>query len=194
MWKPVLSAAAVALTFIIFVPYIRSIISGRTRPHVISWVIWATGTLMVFGAQLADGGGVGAWPIGVSGLITAGIAVLAFRVKADRRITRTDWITLGAALSAMPCWLLTADPLWAVIILTAVDLAGFVPTFRASWHHPHDENLLFYALAAMRNTLVILALENHSVTTVLFPAAVGLACMAFVLMVRLRRRPAPSRA
>lgn len=194
MEKPLLGALAIALTFVMFVPYVRSIISGRTRPHVISWFIWAVGTLTVFGAQLADGGGAGAWPIGVSGLITAAIAGLAWRAKSDRTITRADWLALCVALSALPGWLLTADPVWAVIILTGVDLAGFVPTFRNCWHHPHDENLPFYTLAVLRNALAIAALEHHSLTTVLFPAAVGLACIAFVLMLLTRRRTLEMRA
>jgi hypothetical protein len=186
--KESLSAAAIVLTFAIFVPYIRSILSGATKPHVFSWVIWALGTFVVFLAQLAGSGGVGAWPIGVSGVITAYIAVLAYRRKTDTSVTRTDWIFLIAALGALPCWLLTADPLAAVVILTAVDLAGFGPTFRSAYVRPHDERMGFYGLAAVRNLLAILALEHYSATTVLFPAAVGLACAVFVVMVGYRRK------
>jgi hypothetical protein len=43
-------------------------------------------------------------------------------------------------------------------------------------------------LAAVRNALAVLALEHYSLTTVLFPAAVGVACLAFVAMVGYRRR------
>jgi hypothetical protein len=46
----------------------------------------------------------------------------------------------------------------------------------------------FYALAAVRNVLAVLALEHYSMTTVLFPAAVGVACVAFVAMVAYRRK------
>jgi hypothetical protein len=185
--KEALSAAAILLTFAIFVPYIRSIRRGVTKPHVFSWVIWALGTFVVSLAQLAGSGGVGAWPIAVSGLITAYIAVLAYRRHADTAITRSDWAFFVVALAALPCWYLTADPLWAVIILTGVDLAGFGPTFRAAYSRPYDERPGFYALAAVRNLLAVLALEHYSVTTVLFPAAVGIACLAFVAMVAYRR-------
>ena len=68
MYKELLSAAAIALTFVAFLPYIRSIKQGVTKPHVFSWVIWGSTTFIVFLAQLADKGGAGAWPIGVSGL------------------------------------------------------------------------------------------------------------------------------
>jgi hypothetical protein len=188
MTKELLSAAGIALTFVIFVPYIRSIQQGRTKPHVFSWFIWASGTFVVFLAQLAGGGGLGAWPIGVSGLITAYIAILAYRKRTDRSITTSDWVFFVAALSALPAWFLTADPLWAVLVLTGVDLAGFGPTFRSAYVRPYDERPGFYLLGALRNLIAILALERYSLTTVLFPAAVALACLMFVAMVAFRRR------
>jgi hypothetical protein len=188
MPKELLSAAGIALTFVIFVPYIRSIRQGRTKPHVFSWFIWASGTFVVFLAQLAGGGGPGAWPIGVSGLVTAYIGILAYRKRTDRSITTSDWVFLVAALTALPSWFLTADPLWAVVVLTGVDLAGFGPTFRSAYVRPYDERPGFYLLGALRNLMSILALEHYSLTTVLFPAAVGVACLIFVAMVISRRQ------
>jgi hypothetical protein len=182
MYKELLSAIAIALTFALFFPYIRSIQRGETKPHVFSWVIWGLGTLIVAFAQLAGRGGLGAWVIGVSGLITIYIALLAYLKRGDTFITPTDWAFLGAALCALPCWFLTSDPLWAVVTLTLVDLLGFGPTIRKAYARPHDESVSFFALAAVRNLLVILALEHYSLTTVLFPAAVGLACLCLALL------------
>lgn len=187
-YKEALSATGMVLTVAIFLPYIRSILRGRTRPHVFSWVIWGLGTCVVFLAQLAAGGGVGTWPIGFSGLITLYIAALAYARRADVTVTRTDRAFFIAALLALPAWYVTSDPLWAVVILTAVDLAGFGPTFRSAYERPHNENMTFYALAAVRNLVVILALEHYSLATVLFPAAVGVGCVALVTMIACRRR------
>jgi len=187
-YKELLSAVAIALTLIAFFPYIRSIISGATRPHVFSWVVWGATTFVVFLAQLEDGGGTGAWPIGVSGIITIFIALLAYIKRADISITRTDWLFLVAALSSLPFWYFTSDPLWAVVILTTVDVLGFGPTARKAYFSPHSESLLFFGLFAARNLIVILALENRSVTTVLFPAVIATACTLLMTMVMYRRR------
>lgn len=188
MLKKALSATGIVLTLVMFVPYIRSIHDGRTKPHLFSWIVWAIGTFTVFLAQLAGHGGWGAWPIGVSGLITVYIALLAAFKRTDQSITRSDWWFLGAALGALPCWFLTSNPLWAVVILTVVDLAGFGPTFRSAYQRPYDERMGFYAFAVIRNGVAIAALERYSLTTVLFPAAVGFACFVFVVMVFYRRR------
>lgn len=187
--RELFAAAALALTFAIFIPYIRSILAGRTRPHVFSWVVWGLGTAVVGCAQLAGGGGIGAWPILASGVITFWVAWLAWRHRGDASITRPDWAFFLAALSALPVWFLTSDPLWAVVILTIVDLLGFGPTFRSAWTQPHAERAGFYALAAARNLFVVLALQHHSVTTVLFPAAVGVGSLALAGFIVLRRGP-----
>jgi hypothetical protein len=187
MYKELLAAAAIVLTFVAFVPYVRSIRAGQTKPHAFSWIVWGLGTFVVFLAQLADRGGSGAWPTGVSGIITAYIAVLAYRGRSDTSITKVDWVFLAIALAALPCWLLSSNPLVAVVLLTGMDLAGFVPTFRFAFLNPHEEHIGFYSLGALRNTVAIAALEHYSWTTVLFPAAVGAACALFVATVAYRR-------
>lgn len=186
--KETLSALAIALTFIAFSPYIRSILKGETKPHVFSWVLWGLSTLVVFFAQLADHGGAGAWPIGVSAVITLGVAVLAWRKRADVSLTPMDWTFFLLGLTSLPLWFFTSDPLWAVVILTMVDVLGFGPTFRKAHAHPHEEKLSFFALIAARNLTATLALENYSLTTVLFPATMAMACILFILMVAARRR------
>ncbi|MDX1581610.1 MAG: hypothetical protein R3360_08300, partial [Alphaproteobacteria bacterium] len=91
-YREILSVIAIGLTFVAFLPYIRSIHQGRTKPHVFSWLLWGSTTFIVFIAQLADGGGAGAWPIGASGLVTLYVAGLAYSRRADVTITRSDWV------------------------------------------------------------------------------------------------------
>jgi hypothetical protein len=186
--KELISVAAIALTFVLFAGYIRQIRSGQIKPHVFSWLVWAIVTLTVFLAQLSDDAGAGAWPIGISGAITFYIAALSYAKRGDTQITATDWAFFLAALSAFPAWYLTANPLWAVVILTMADLAGFGPTVRRAYRQPHLESVGFFALGALRNLLVVLALEHYSLTTALFPAAVGGACLLLAALLVVRRK------
>ena len=187
-YKEIFSAIAIALTFIAFFPYIRSILKDETKPHVFSWVIWGSTTFIVFLAQLKDGGGVGAWPIGLSGMITMVVAILAYLKKSDKTITLIDWYFFLSAMASLPVWYYTSDPLWAVVILTAVDVLGFGPTLRKAYFHPFEEKLTFFSLFMARNLIVIMALEYYSLTTVLFPAVIACACLTLIAMVMLRRR------
>jgi hypothetical protein len=188
IYKNLLSAIAIALTIFAFFPYIRSILKGETKPHVFSWVIWGSTTFIVCLAQLADEGGAGAWPIGVSGIITLYVAILAYIKKSDSTITKTDWLFFILGMASLPIWYLTSNPLWAVVILTTADVLGFGPTFRKAYIRPFEEQLIFFVIMTIRNLISITALEHYSLTTVLFPAVIATACLIFIPMVIYRRR------
>ena len=190
-----LSAAAMALTFVAFVPYFRSIFAGTTRPHMFSWVVWGTNTSVAFVATLSAGGGAGAWAVGFSAAITLAVAGLAWARRADVHITRVDWLFFLAGLAAIPLWFVASDPLWAIVLVTAVELLGFGPTMRKSWHQPWSEPVSFLAILVVRNALVIAALEQRTLTTVLFPAAMAGACILLmgILVVRRQSSPPPAR-
>jgi len=186
--KPFLSALAIALTLFAFYPYLRGILVASVKPHVFSWVIWGITTFIVFLAQLKDGAGIGAWPIGISGTLTILIAILAYLKRSDVAIRFLDWTFFILALSSLPLWYLTSDPLWAVVVLTMVDLLGFGSTIRKAYSFPRSESPSFYALFMIRNLIVISALENYSVTTVLFPAAISVACAVLISLIVYRQR------
>ncbi len=181
------SNLAMTLTVLAFVPYILQIFKGKVRPHVISWLIWGISTTVIFVAQLLDDAGVGAWPIGISAALTLSVASLAFVHRADTKIDGKDKLTLSVSLMAIPIWYLTAEPLYVVIILTLNDLSGFIPTLRKINRDPYSESVIFFALFAVRNVLVLLALEHYSAVTILFPAAIGLACLAIMVNMFIRR-------
>ncbi len=187
-YKIWMGAAAIALTFAAFVPYIRSILDGATRPHVFSWIVWGTNTCVAFYATLHAQGGAGAWAVGFSGAITLLVAVLAYAKRADITITRTDWLFLISGLAALPLWFMASNPLWAIVIVTAIELLGFGPTVRKSWHQPYSEPMSFLGILILRNALVIAALEQYSAATLLFPAAMAAACLALIAMMAWRRQ------
>jgi hypothetical protein len=186
--QQVSSIAAIALTLVAYAPYIKAIRAGQVKPHFFSWLIWSITTSIVFFAQLAAAGGIGAWPTGVSGLITIYVAWLALVLRSDFTNTKADWCFLVAALLSLPAWFFTADPLWSVVILTLVDALGFGPTLRKAWQKPQEESLLFYFLFAVRSALSMLALESRTLTTLLFPAAMVVACVLVCGMLWWRRR------
>lgn len=187
MSKEALSVVAIALTVLAFGPYIWSVYRGRTEAHIFSWIIWCASTIIVFSAQTADDGGAGAWPIGMTSIACLAIIVIAYFKKSDRSITGLDWIFFVLALASIAVWFATSTPLWTVVLLTVMDLLGFGPTFRKAYRRPFEEQLRFFAIMTVRNSIAIAALENYSVTTVLFPAAVATTTSCLIIMVTLRR-------
>ncbi len=185
--KEILSGVAIALTIYAYVLYIRSILAGKTKPHILSWLTFSITTLIVFFAQLADKGGLGAWPTGASAIMTMTVSILAYLKRSDCSITQADWLCLMTVFLSIPVWYATANPLWAVVLLTAMDAMGFIPTFRKTYLSPFQEHLTFYVLLGIRSFISILALEHFSLTTVLFPASISALCVMFVCMVIYRR-------
>ena len=180
MDKALIAALAAALTLVAFVPYLRSMAQGHTKPHVFSWVIWGVNTGVAFVAVLAEGGGAGAGVIGFSSAITLYVAVVAYLKRADVSITAVDWFFFISALIAMPLWWWMNDPLWAVILITSIELLGFAPTFRKCWYQPYSESIAFLAILMLRNALIVAALEHATFTTLLFPVAMAGACLALI--------------
>jgi len=186
--KTLFSILATMLTVLAFLPYIRSIFAGKTRPHVFSWVIWGLNTSVAFIATLLAGGGLlGAGVIGFSAVVTLLIAVLAYIKRADVSITWTDKLFFSVALAAMPLWYWANDPLWAIGLITVIELLGFGPTFRKTWAQPFSESITFLVLLVLRNALVVAALERHTTTTVLFPTVMAAACLALIAIMVWRR-------
>ena len=184
--------AAVVLTVVAYVPYISAIRAKAVKPHFFSWLIWSLTTVIVFFAQMAAEGGAGAWSTGMSAAITLYVARLALVLRSDFSNTTADWCFLIAAMLSLPVWFFTDDPLWSVVILTLVDAFGFGPTLRKAWHKPQEESMQFYLLFAARSLLSVAALESRTLTTVLFPAAMVVACVLVSVLLWWRRRQPPA--
>jgi hypothetical protein len=58
---------------------------------------------------------------------------------------------------------------------------------------PHAESPGFFALFLARNALVVVSLETRSLTTALFPVAVGAGCALVIGLIVVRRRFSPAK-
>lgn len=185
--KYYLAILATIISIVAITPYIISILKDKTKPHAFSWTIWGISTCVIFFAQFFSGAGAGSWSVAVSGLIALFVAYLAYQKRSDDSITKADYLCLIMALSAIPCWYFTANPLYAVMILTAIDLLGYLPTIRKSYHKPFEENITLFAVMSFRNFISILALESYLLTNILFQTATLMANFIVIMLVLIRR-------
>ena len=96
-------------------------------------------------------------------------------------------LNFAAALASIPLWLVTGDPLLAVILVSIIDALGFYPTFRKGYHKPDEEALFHYNMAAIKFIIGIMAIENFTWVTVLYPASLVFMNGVFVTMIMWRR-------
>ena len=183
----IIGVVAAVIGIVGYITYYRAILIGHTKPHPFSWLGFALLTGITFFAQIASGGGPGAWVTGISAIATAGIAVLAL-AKGERQIVFFDWVCFAGALLGVVAWQLTNNPLTAVVIVVTVDIAAFVPTYRKAYLRPREESLTNYALTALKYAVSLCALTSINLTTILVPISVIVSNVAFVLMVWIRKR------
>ncbi len=186
-FQEIIGWTTVILGLAAYIPYFRSIYKNETKPHVFSWFIWGLLGAIAFFAQLAGGAGPGAWVNGMTAFICFAIAVTAL-FRGEKNISRSDWITFITALASIPLWLITNNPLYAIILVTIIDALGFYPTFRKSWSKPQEESALTYALSGTKYLISLFAIEQYTTTTVLYSASLVMMNWLFVAMVIWRKK------
>lgn len=167
--------------------YINSILKGQTRPHIYTWIVWAILPTIGFFAQLHDKAGAGAWATGSTAAACLVILALSFKYG-DREHTKGDKIALVASLFAVVPWVLTKDPLGSVILISIIDLVAFYPTFRKSWLKPGQEHLMTFGISAAMMLCSIIAMENVTINTTLYPSVYVAGNTVFILYSLWRRK------
>lgn len=185
--KIIIAVISILMTLIGYSYYFRDIFAGKTKPHAFSWLVWASLTAIAFAGQMSENAGPGAWITGLTACISFVIFGLAIK-KGEKNITLSDKLNLAGAFIALAVWPFTKDPLLSIIIITVVDFLGFIPTIRKSFQKPYEETLIHYIFAGLKFVLAIIALENYSLTTWLYPASLVAANLLFVPMLVIRRK------
>lgn len=172
------------------IPYAHGIYHRTIRPHVFTWLIWTLVTCIAAAGQFTAGAGPSAWctaAIGLTCLLTFIASI--FRGSPDR--TLADWVCLGIALAAIPIWLATHDPTTSICLVTLIELFGFMPTVRKTYHDPWGESLTYFGLCVLKYLLAVFALDTWSVAAALYPTVTCIAAVALCLFIVIRRHVIP---
>ncbi|MBP6925832.1 MAG: hypothetical protein KBC22_02145 [Candidatus Pacebacteria bacterium] len=185
--KNIFGVVAVALTFIGYAPYFLDLLRRKTKPHIFSWLIWAIIVSIIYALQVNAGAGIGSLVTLFVAIFSLLIFIIGFK-DGNKDIKKIDVVFLVLALLTIPLWLVVKEPVLSIVLLSTIDMLGFGPTIRKSWHNPYSETLSFYIITTLRHTLSIVALANYNIITVLFPATWVIANAFFSIMLILRRR------
>ena len=166
-----LPIVAAAIALIAYVPYVRDTMAGRTRPNRASWWIYTiVGTLGTWSSYKAGT----PWMILMAPAIYA-VASLVVALMAIRRgeggWTVLDRCCLGTAALSIVVWHWTGDPVLAVLMNSAADIAGSVPTMRKAWLEPRRENRVAWLLYLIANSLTLIAIPEWTLAQAVYPTA-----------------------
>ncbi len=184
--KVILGVVSIAFDLVAHGPYIKMVVTRKVKPHMFSWIVWTITMGTAFAAQVDQNAGPGAWPTGFAVLLSIIVTILSI-MWGEKNITRGDWISFVLALAAMPLWYFTKSPVGAVLLVTSIDMTGYYPTMRKSFHNPWEESAFLYSVATLSCLTSLFALENVSIATAFHPAMLIVCNMALFSIIVWRR-------
>ena len=169
------------------IPYCWLIWKRKVRPHAITFFLWSLIMGSVAYIQVIEDAGSGAW-ITIAGFVGVTITfLLAAFYHGERNITRSDWYCFFIAIAGWLFWVLTKNPLYAILFLTLADGLAYLPTFRKSWIRPDEESALFYFIGTMGFVLSFFAFDTYSFTNLFYPIIITILNISLPVMLWYRR-------
>lgn len=158
----IIGTAATILSVVAFVPYIRSILQNKTRPSSASWWTW---TLLAFITVISSRAAGAPWAVLILPIWLCisqlGVAILALK-QGDNNWDRLNQFCVAGALAGTLLWVVTGEPLIALLVSIVADFLASVPNFRHIWKNPEQENRLGWMLGWGSAMLEILTIRNWS--------------------------------
>lgn len=179
---------ATILVFLGYIPYLRDIAKGKTKPHIYSWFVAGFVAIIIFALQVSGGAGIGSVVTLAAGIMCLLVIVLGLIHKSDVEIVWIDTVFLVLAFIALGLWLFAKQPVISAILSTVIEVLGFIPTVRKSWNRPFTETLQSYYLNIFRFSFALLALQTYTIVTTIYPITWILFNCVFSLLLVIRRK------
>lgn len=187
MIKLFFASLSAIVSVLCFIPYIRDIYKGNTKPHAYSWLVWAilqgVGGVII----LSEGGKFGALSILIGSALCFLIFFLSFRYG-TKNIKVFDKICLVASLISIFIWFFLKTPFYSVILISIIDFVGFLPTLRKSYLEPETETILTYELSVLSALLAILSLSDFSFVTSFYLISLTVTNSSCAIIILLRKK------
>jgi hypothetical protein len=186
-YKQILWVITLLLTVIAYIPYIRDMIEGKTKPHIFTRFVRAIGAEIMFISQWTSGAWAWSWPNALVGLLCLFVAGYGFMYGSKIYIKDIDRFLLVLALWALILHFITDDRLWSVIFINISDFTAFIPSIRKAWNAPYTETASLFAINALKFVLMLLATTSYSFITISNSVLRLMMNIVFVVFLLMRR-------
>ena len=140
--------------------YIRDILSGKSKPNLVTWGLWALAPLIATGAAFSAHADVWATVrIFMSGFGPLLIVLTTlFFSKSYWKLSAFDYACGLLSLFALGAWLLANSPVLAILLAAIADLLATLPTIIKAWNYPETETVYTYFIGLFTASIVIPAI------------------------------------
>jgi hypothetical protein len=167
--------------------YVWGIIRRDIDPAKAMWIVWTVlSILTALGMFVEDAINYQIIVIAFADIV---ILNLAFVYGSTWSWTKIDVICLVSAAMAILLWWATDNALWAIILLLAATVIGFVPMVALLWQRPDAEKPYAWVIMCVSTVLLMLSLGEWTIATAAQPI-VYLAIPVITLLLLSPRRPA----
>jgi len=128
-----------ALSVLAFIPYIRGILLGGTRPDRACWLVWAVLATMSGASNVYEGAVTSLWFVGAQVLGTLLVFVLSIRWGSGNIMSAGSLWVLGVAVLGIVSWLMMETAAVALALSIGVSALGGARTVWKSYVAPDTE-------------------------------------------------------
>lgn len=154
---------AAALSFIFAfgagIPYIKSILSGRTKPHQMTWLVFSIMNGIILVSQYLKGARASILIALVFFIFTIIDFILSLNYGI-RSTSRWDYLLLTFSLLTIIAWILTRNPSVAIWLTVLIDIFATTMTIIKIKSQPNSEAILPWLMGATAYTFTILSVIN----------------------------------
>lgn len=185
-YKTLFGQVAGLVALAAFVPYIVSILLGKTRPNRATWIIWTLVGVMLATSYHYSGDHLTIW-VPVSYVIGPFVTMLLSIRYGEGGWTSLDRACLLLAVVSVFPWWLTGEPLVALLLNLFVDSLGVVPTLHKAYTEPETEDRLTWSMFCLANTLNLFALRQGTFAETAYPVYMFVAVGLVTIFIFVRR-------
>lgn len=148
--------------------YVSSIFRRETKPNRASWIIWnITNTILLVSYFSVGARETVILPFVyfINGMI---VLPLSFRYGVSSW-SKLDYATLAVASISLVVWIITNNPLVALLMNLTMDASGYIPTINKSYIDPASESMNAWFFIFLGACFNLIAINSASFGVVIYP-------------------------
>ncbi len=168
-WHATIGILAGVVQVASVIPYVRDMLKGRTRPNMVTWLLWTILQIIVIFAQFSAGASWSVIILIVMTFNTVLVTILCLKGYGYKKYGILDYSCFFLALVTIVVWRITEDPILAIILAVAIDFLAMIPTIVKAYRDPHSEAPFPWFLNVVAGALAALSTTKIDVANLIFP-------------------------
>jgi hypothetical protein len=153
--------------FAAYVRYMLAVISGKSKPVIISWVLWGVIDIVAI-VSMYSAGVVSMQMIG-SVVGSIGVMIVAIMYGEKHSWNFFDYVCLVLVIVSLAAWYFVPNPVVGLVLSQISVLTASVPTFISAWKNPEQEDVLSWAMFFGSCVFAIIAINKGTLENIMQP-------------------------